>query len=289
VAKKAAPSFMAETPGDGVDEIELDDSPLFASQQVPEPAPVSSIDLFGKPRLVFVAGLGKAGKTTLCRWIGERTRQRENAVLASVDPVNRELGLFFPETFRPETRDPGGIARWLADFVASAVKKKATAVVDLGGGDASFAKLFAETPGLAGQIEAEGVALVSLYVLSGRSIELTVLNDMERHGFQPPCTAVVLNHAVLNIGETHEAAFRRTTSHRAYRTIIGRGAIPIWMPHLYGADEIAERRILFEHAKDGVMPEGRAGLPLGPQGRSRTAAWLDAMTKAFAPIDRWIP
>jgi hypothetical protein len=54
-------------------------------------------------------------------------------------------------------------------------------------------------------------------------------------------------------------------------------------PYLYSADEIAKRCILFEHARDGVMPKGRAGLPLGPQGESRTAAWLNAMTAALPP------
>ena len=112
---------------------------------------------------------------------------------------------------------------------------------------------------------------------------------MERHQFQPSATAVILNHAVMAEGVTHEAAFRRTLAHPAYKAIIARGAVPIWMPHLFGADEIAERRILFHHAVDGVMPEGRAGLPLGPQGRSRTHAWLRAMEAAFAPIDRWMP
>jgi hypothetical protein len=280
---------MAETVSDGIEDVELDETPLFSAQQVPDPAPPSPIDLTGKPRLIFVAGLGKAGKTTLCRWMGERTANRETAVLASVDPVNRELALFFPETLRPETREPTGIAKWLEDFVLGAAAKQATAIIDLGGGDASFGKLFAETPGLAKHVEDSGVSLVSMYVLSGRSIELTVLNDMERHQFQPPCTAVILNHAVMRVGETHEAAFRRTTAHRAYKAIIARGAVPIWMPHLYGADDIAERRILFQHARSGVMPDGRPGLPLGPQGRSRTHAWLEAMDHAFAPIDRWIP
>jgi hypothetical protein len=274
---------------DGVDAVELDETPLFSTGIAPDPAPASVIDLTGKPRLLFVAGLGRSGKTTLCRWLGERTTGRENALLASVDPVNRELGLFFPETFRPETRDPAGIARWLESFVLGAVARQTTVIIDLGGGDASFAKLFAETPAMAEQIEAAGVALVSLYVLSGRSIELTVLHDMERHRFQPAATAVILNHAVMTPGETHQAAFRRTLAHPAYKAIIGRGAVPIWMPHLAGADDIAERRILFQHARDGVMPEGRAGLPLGPQGRSRTQAWLRAMDAAFAPIDRWLP
>lgn len=287
--KTPAPAFMAATMDDGVEAIELDDTPLFSTNKAPDPAPPSPIDLTGKPRLIFVAGLGRAGKTTLCRWMGERTTARENAILASVDPVNRELGLFFPDTFRPETREPAGIARWLENFVLGAVADKKTVIIDLGGGDASFSKLFAETPAMAEQIEAAGVSLVSLYVLSGRSIELTVLNDMERHRFQPAATAVILNHTELVPGQTAQEAFRRTTSHPAYKAIIGRGAVPIWMPHLYGASEIAERRILFSHARDGVMPEGRSGLPLGPQGRSRTHAWLTAMDAAFSPIDRWLP
>jgi hypothetical protein len=290
VAKKPAPPFSGSALiDDGLEDIALDDTPLFVSQTAPPVASPSSIDLTGKPKLIFVAGLGQTGKTTLCRWIAERSTDREGAALASVDPVNRELGLFFAETLKPETRDPAGIARWLDSFVATVMTDRGTAVIDLGGGDASLPRLISEAPDLPQRIEDAGVSLVALYLLSGRPIDLTPLNDMERLGFQPAATAVVLNHVKLRGGVSHEAEFRLTLRHPAYRAAIGRGAVPIWMPHLHTADLIRDRHILFSHARSGIMPEGRPGLPLGPSQQSSTAGWMRAMEAACAPIDRWMP
>ena len=50
-------------------------------------------------------------------------------MLASVDPVNRELRHFFAETMQPPTREPGDISRWLAAFVASVTKDQRNALV----------------------------------------------------------------------------------------------------------------------------------------------------------------
>jgi hypothetical protein len=291
VAKaKSAPAFSGSAAlDDGLEDIALDDTPLFVSQTAPSVAPPSPIDLTGKPKLIFVAGLGQTGKTTMCRWIAERSTEREGAALASVDPVNRELGLFFQETLKPETRDPAGIARWLDSFVATVMKDRGTAVIDLGGGDASLPRLITDAPDLPQRIEDAGVSLVALYLLSGRPIDLTPLNDMERLGFQPACTAVVLNHVKLRGGVSHEAEFRLTLRHPAYKAALARGAVPIWMPHLHTADMIRDRHILFSHASSGTMPEGKPGLPLGPSQQSSTAGWMRQMENACAPIDRWLP
>lgn len=274
---------------DEVEDIQLDDTPLFTTQSIPAVAAASPIDLTGKPKLIFVAGLGQTGKTTLCRWIAERSTEREGAALASVDPVNRELGLFFQETLKPETRDPAGIARWLDSFVATVMKDRATAIIDLGGGDASLPRLISEAPDLPVRIEDAGVSLVALYLLSGRPIDLTPLNDMERLGFQPAATAIILNHVKMRGGVSHEAEFRLTLRHRAYQAAVARGAVSIWMPHLHPADLIRDRHILFNQARSGVMPEGRAGLALGPSQQSSTAGWMRQMEAAMSPIDRWLP
>jgi hypothetical protein len=132
VAKKPAPSYggAKAVPDDG-------------------PADISPIDLTGGPKLIFVGGLGQCGKTLLCRYLAEESIDREGgATLASVDPVNREPGLYFAETLKPETRDPAGIARWLENFVAAVAKENGTAIIDPGGGDASLSKLVSGAPDL---------------------------------------------------------------------------------------------------------------------------------------------
>ena len=292
VAKKPAPSFgggMAVL-DDGLVDIALDDSPVSEVRTAPPLADISPIDLTGRPKLIVVGGLGQCGKTLLCRFLAEESIDREGgATLASVDPVNRELGLYFAETLKPETRDPAGIARWLENFVATVAKENGTAIIDLGGGDASLPKLVSDAPDLPQRLEEAGVSIVALYLLSGRPIDLTPLNDMERLGFQPAATAIILNHAKLRPGVSHEAEFRLTVRHPAYRAATGRGAVTIWMPHLHTADMIRDRHILFSQAVKGVMPEGKPGLPLGPAQQSSTHGWLLRMREAFSPINRWLP
>ena len=84
--KQQSMQVDADELDDGVDPVDLDTTPLHVSQAPPAPAPVSPIDLTGKPKLVLVIGLGQTGKTTVCRWIAERAVRREGVVLASVDP-----------------------------------------------------------------------------------------------------------------------------------------------------------------------------------------------------------
>jgi hypothetical protein len=274
---------------DGLVDVPLDNSPLVMEVAEPPLAPASDIDCTGKPKLIFVIGLGQTGKTTGCRLIAERAEAREGTTLASVDPVNRELGLYFDDTLKPETRDPSGIARWLSGFVDSALAAKDNAMVDMGGGDASLSRLWTDRPDLPEQIEAAGIELIALFMLSGRPIDLTPLNDMTGLGFAPRCTALVMNHIRIRPGVSHEAEFRLTVRHPAYRAAIDRGAVPIWMPHLHTADMIRDRHITFEQAATGIMPKGKPGLPLGLAQQSNTAGWLRKATAALSPIDRWLP
>ncbi|HEX4172094.1 MAG TPA: hypothetical protein VHY82_06400, partial [Acetobacteraceae bacterium] len=78
-----------------------------------------------------------------------------------------------------------------------------------------------------------------------------------------------------------EPEFETVMEHSAYRAAIERGAARVWMPRLYAAKAIEDRRLLFSQARDGGG--------LGPSDRSRTHHWLRAMEEAFAPIGSWLP
>jgi hypothetical protein len=77
--------------------------------------------------------------------------------------------------------------------------------------------------------------------------------------------------------------------HPDYEAAIARGAIPIWMPRLFSAKEVEDRRLTYAQARDGIMPEGRRGAAMNPFDQSRVRVWLDQMTAAFAPIASWLP
>ena len=82
--------------------------------------PVQALDLTGKPKAIMAIGLGATGKTTLLRWLCERALERseDELALATVDPVNRELGHYFPAAMAPPTQDPAQVTAWLEQLLA---------------------------------------------------------------------------------------------------------------------------------------------------------------------------
>src|SRR3954471_19088550 len=84
-----------------------DDLPVAAldvshigSQSPPKAAARAAITLDGKAKINLAIGQGGVGKTTLLRWVAERSLARDDGdplALVTVDPVNRELAHYFPD------------------------------------------------------------------------------------------------------------------------------------------------------------------------------------------------
>ena len=248
------------------------------------PAAVSTLDLSGRPKLVMTIGTGGTGKTTLLRWICEKAFERDDGIelmLATVDPVNRELGQYFADTVSPQA---GDTAAWLERLLTKIVETKWNAAIDFGGGDTSLPRLLAEIPDLQAVMEDANIAPVAIYVLSPRVDDLTPLSEMEATGFHPPATALVLNEGRVDTSREPAREFALLRRHPVYRAAIDRGAAEIWMPRLYAAQQIEARRIAYRQAADGA-----GAPPLSVFDRSRVHRWLAAMDGAFAPIAGWLP
>jgi hypothetical protein len=76
--------------------------------ELTKPLSQAALDLTGKAKAIMAVGLGATGQTTLLRWLCERALDRsdDDLALAMVDPVNRELGHYFPAVMAPHTQDP---------------------------------------------------------------------------------------------------------------------------------------------------------------------------------------
>jgi hypothetical protein len=134
----------------------------------------------------------------------------------------------------------------------------------------------------AGMLERAGVELVALYTLSPRVEDLTAMAQLMAKGFAPKATGLILNKGVTaDPTMPAEPEFDQITEHSAYRAAVDRGAVTIWMPRLYAAKAIEDRRLLFGQARDGDH--------LGPSDCSRTHHWLCAMDDAFRPVETWLP
>jgi hypothetical protein len=248
-----------------------------------------AIDLTGKPKAIMAIGLGATGKTTLLRWLCERALERndDDLALATVDPVNRELGHYFPSAMAPPTQEPTQVAAWIEQLLGMIMETGKNVAIDFGGGDTTLARLLAEVPDLQQMMEGAGVEPVALYPLTPRSSDLTPIAAMTQAGFRPKAAALILNEGRADSTRALLQEFGQIRRHSVYKSAIALGAIEIWMPRLYAAKAIEDRRIGFRQAMNGEKPEG--GLGLGPFDRSRTRHWLAAMEDAFAPIASWLP
>ena len=247
------------------------------------------LDLTAKAKAIMAIGLGATGKTTLLRWLCERAMRQndDDLALATVDPVNRELSHYFPSAMAPPTQDPAQVTAWLEQLLTMTMETGKSVALDFGGGDTTLARLLAEVHDLQQMMEVAGVEPVALYPLTPRSSDLTPLAAMTQAGFTPKATALILNEGRADSTRPPLQEFGHIRRHSVYKTAVARGAVEIWMPRLYAAKAIEDRRIGFRQAVNGEMLEG--GLGLGPFDRSRTRHWLTAMDEAFAPIASWLP
>lgn len=249
-----------------------------------EPPIEQGIDLSGKPKIVFAAGRGKTGKTTLLRWLQEVSLARGGeAILADVDPTNATFSLYFDDVQRPEVDDAAGVTVWLSELIDYCISEKRSAVIDLGGGDTTLRALATEMPGLVSEIEAAGLATVMLYLVGTQPEDLTPAVTLADRGFTAKAQALVFNEFAIPAGLTRAQAFSRITGLKEYEALRA-NSLALWMPRLFAADTIESRHARFFDARDN-----RVTPPIGTLDRSRIKAWLDKMDQRFTGISSWIP
>ncbi|MGH7084875.1 MAG: hypothetical protein ACREFN_07770, partial [Acetobacteraceae bacterium] len=261
-----------------------DDVAALASRQEPEPPVARGIDLSGKPKIVFAAGRGKTGKTTLLRWLTEISLGAGNSVLlADIDPSNASFSAYFEDVSRPDTDDPAGVRHWLVELLDFCVSGQQSAIVDLGGGDTTLRVIATDMPGFGTQLEAAGIAPVMFYLCGTQPEDLAPALTLAARGFHPRAQAIVLNEYGIPAGIPRVQAFARLVASPAFGELV-RSGIQLWMPRLFAADAIETRRCWFTDAR-----EGKADPPLGVFDGVRLRAWLENMDRRFAGVRSWIP
>jgi hypothetical protein len=283
--------LFADASDDDLPVASLDISHI-GSHSPPKATARGAMSLDGKAKINLAIGQGGVGKTTLLRWIAERSLARDDGdplALVTVDPVNRELAHYFPDAMAPKTQDPTQITAWLEKLLTYLMAEKKSAAIDFGGGDISLSRLVAEVPDLQVMMEEADVQPVCLYPMSPRETDVTPLAIMQRAGFQPKATALILNLGRADPTREPEQEFKQLRRQPAYRAALDAGAVEVWMPRLFAAKAIEDRRIGFQQAMTGRMPDGQSGAGLGPFDRSRTHHWWKAMDEAFASIRSWLP
>jgi len=211
--------------------------------------------------------------------------------MAALDPQNRSLATWFGGVMQPDTNDGTQTARWLRDLLEHAMAHLESAILDFGGGDTALAKLVNEAPDLGTMLVEAGVNPIACYMVGPRVEDLASLDALERAGFQPAATVIVLNEGRVDSTLTREEAFARVLRHSAFTRAVERGAVVLWMPRLEPevAAEIEGKRLTFGQARDGQVPTGAKFPPIGGFKRSMVRRWLEAMQHEFRPVASWMP
>jgi hypothetical protein len=293
----AGRSSSAETANLTFDFLKADDAgPEMELMSLREPSADSSplrvtskLDLAAKRKVAFWAGRGKTGKTTGIRWLAESALARGTPLLmADMDTTNDTFSRYIENVARPpEASEPSSALKWLDRLLQHALQEQASLLVDLGGGDTTLRRLVEQLPDLAALFEAQGFAVVLFHTVGPQEEDLSPLATLQGLGFKPTATAVILNEALAELGDTREAAFARIYRHSVFRKAVADGAVPVFMPRLIAAQQVEVRRLKFQEAVEGRA--GRADTPLGPFDRSRVKKWLEAMDANFEAIKSWLP
>lgn len=246
-------------------------------------------DLSARKKVVFFVGRGKTGKTTAIRWVAEKaTAEGRPLLMADMDPTNDTFSKYLDGVARPaEPANPALALKWLDRLLQHALVTETSLLVDLGGGDTTLRRLVQQLPDLVSMFEAAGFAVVVIYTAGPQEEDLSPLATMMGLDFRPTASAILLNEAMGDLGETRETSFSRVFRHSAFRTALERDAIPVWMPRLLPAQQVEVRRLRFADAVDGKVGQGKS--PLGPFDRARVRAWLETMDRQFAGIRSWMP
>jgi hypothetical protein len=275
------------TPYKGTSHRFLGNTPPLGAQrahQEPEPEIQTGINLAGKTKIVFAAGRGKTGKTTLLRWITEISILNGGTpILADVDPSNAAFSHYFADVARPDTDTPAGVVTWLQDLIEHCIIEQQSAIIDLGGGDTTLRTLATEMPGLADHIEASGLSPVIFHLIGIQPEDLEPATTLTMRGFTPKAQALVFNEFSIEPGLTRDRAFDRIMGAPSYGAL-AKASLRLWMPRLAAADAVESRQCTYVAARDGAIDP-----PLGIFEAARVRAWLNTMDRRFSGVSSWIP
>lgn len=259
-------------------------------------------------------GRGRTGKTTWARWAVERARAdgREVAV-ADGDRNNSTLSSFYPsEVSRPAAADNATMTKWLEGLMESAIETRKPLLLDMGGGDRSFA-MVSERYDFTQVLPENGVDLTAWYFVAGGRDDGETLVLMEQGGFRPSRRVLVLNEGLASSsheGEDPYLAMRRAVEQGDdpfaeilrepdVRRCLDGGVKLLRMPpaplaSMKAADNLF---IAIQDAAKGRVPNGEDGLPhpdvrpLNLWRRSDLNKWLGRMEEQHngAGVLEWLP
>jgi hypothetical protein len=113
-------------------------------------------------------------------------------LLADIDQTNATLSSYVDGVQRPLAGGEDAATAWLEKLLSRTMQQKASALIDLGGGDTTLRRLVAEVPDLVASLETAGIAPIAVYLVGPRTDDPSRLAGLEAGGFRPEATALLL-------------------------------------------------------------------------------------------------
>ena len=244
-----------------------------------------------RPILTIAFGRQRVGKTVLLNTMAQFYRERRCPVQVwNADQQNRShsLSTFFSDA---KTVPHGGLddgKAWIEDRFQEMVTTRCDAILDIGGGATSFARLASEVPLLAAT-EESGIRIIGMFVTGPETADLDYLEQFSAVGSLPDSTAVVMNEGLISSERSAAYAYASVLQHEAVEAVIARGGETILFPAMTCMSRVCDLGVTFVDASNGVTSAGKE--PLGMFDRMRVNRWWSREVPAFfrkLPQD-WLP
>ena len=244
-----------------------------------------------RPIITIAFGRQRVGKTALLNAIGQYYRERGCPVQVwNADQQNRShaLSTFFKDS---KSAPLGGLEdgkAWIEARFEEVVRTRCDAILDVGGGATSFARLAAEVPLLAAT-EETGILVVGMFVTGPERADLDYLEQFAAAGSLPTAIAIVMNEGLISSERSAAVAYEPVLQHDAVLATLENGGVTAVFPALTCMSRVTDLGIGFVEAMDGGTGNGQPAL--GMFDRMRVNRWWSKDIPAFFSElpQEWLP
>lgn len=246
------------------------------------------------PVLVVRHGRGRTGGSTFLDFLIQRARRAgREVIIGDGDKGNPTLAAFYPPeeeggARQPISADIADVSEWVTTLSGEMALRKASLVLDLGGGDRVLAE-HARDMNLPEFCEDVGAAALGVFMIGPDRDDFEHVLSIFRAGyFRAARSILVLNYNLVKAGKNAVSAFEWLERHPGYEEMLKTGVM-ISMEKLACMEVMRAEGLSLNEAIEGGR--GKSGGPFDPARAYQVKVWMNKMEKQFRTygIEEWLP
>lgn len=263
--------------------LSIEDASNFDPQSLPK-----------RPVLAVRFGRGRTGGSTFLDWLIQRAREaRREVIIGDGDRQNATLSSYYPPdrpggAFQPRSAEIADVSDWITTLSGDMVSRRASLILDLGGGDRIIAEHSQEL-NLPDFCEGVGADPLAIYMVGPERDDFEhVLNIIRAGYFRSPHSLMVLNQSLVRAGKNAASAFDWLYKHPGY-TEVSKAVKSIEMPRLGCMDVLRAEGLTFY---EGLQNKpGKSGRPMDAARQFMIGVWMNKLEQQMvaANITDWLP